>query len=81
MERRCCALPDVPRWGLRDAIPRDAIRSGGTEILADMGKIKQNVPDMKWWVTGVHQILLWVGTARQGKRANANAWRNLPKWR
>ena len=35
-----------------------------------LGKVKQKPVDLRWWVKGVHQIVLWVGTARQGKGAS-----------
>ena len=35
-----------------------------------LGKVKQKPVDPRWWVKGVHQIVLWVGTARQGKGAS-----------
>ena len=35
-----------------------------------LGKVKQKAVDLRWWVKGVHQIVLWVGTARQGKGAS-----------
>ena len=35
-----------------------------------LGKVKQKPVDFRWWVKGVHQIVLWVGTARQGKGAS-----------
>ncbi len=33
----------------------------------NIGKVKQKAADMRWWIKGVHQIVLWVGTARGGK--------------
>ena len=35
-----------------------------------LGKVKQKAVDPRWWVKGVHQIVLWMGTARQGKGAS-----------
>ena len=35
-----------------------------------LGKVKQKPVDPRRWVKGVHQIVLWVGTARQGKGAS-----------
>ena len=35
-----------------------------------LGKVKQKRVDLHWWKQGVHQIVLWVGTARQGKGAS-----------
>ena len=35
-----------------------------------LGKVKQKPVDFRWWKKGVHQIVLWVGTARQGKGAS-----------
>ena len=35
--------------------------------LADLGRVKQKPADLRWWVRGVHQVILWVGTARRGK--------------
>ena len=35
-----------------------------------LGKVKQKRVDLRWWKQGVHQIVLWVGTARQGKGAS-----------
>ena len=38
--------------------------------LMDLGKIKQKTTDTRWWIRGVHQVLIWVGTARHGKGAS-----------
>ena len=38
----------------------------------DLGSLKQKAPDLKWWVPGVHQILLWIGIARAGRTAKKN---------
>ena len=32
-----------------------------------LGKVKQKNADLHWWVPGVHQLVLWMGTARTGK--------------
>ena len=35
-----------------------------------LGKVKQKRVDTSWWSKGVHQIVLWVGTAVRGKGAS-----------
>ena len=35
-----------------------------------LGKVKQKRIDLRWWVRGVHQIVLGVGTAWKGKGAS-----------
>ena len=32
-----------------------------------LGKVKQKAVDLHWWKRGVHQIVVWMGTARRGK--------------
>ena len=34
-------------------------------------RVKQKPADTKWWVGGVHQIVLWVGAARRIQTARA----------
>ena len=34
-----------------------------------LGRVKQKAVDLTRWFKGVHQIVLWVGTSRQGKGA------------
>ena len=34
--------------------------------LPDLAMVKQKVADLQWWIPGVHQVVLWVGVARQG---------------
>ena len=47
-------------------------RSSGAAELPDaeplvvFHKVKQKLADLRWWVGGVHQIVIWVGTARKG---------------
>jgi hypothetical protein len=38
--------------------------------LVFLGAVKQKVGDMKWWRPWIHQLLLYVGTSRQGRGAN-----------
>ena len=35
-----------------------------------LGKVKQKRIDLRWWVRGVHQIVLGVGTSWKGKGAS-----------
>ena len=37
--------------------------------LADLGQVKQKPAKLRWWKPGIHQLLLYVGTARQGRGA------------
>ena len=39
------------------------------EALEVFPKVTQKLADMRWVVNCVHQIVLWVGTARQGMNA------------
>ena len=71
IESRLIYLGDVPR------LQRLVIEPQWRRNLIDLGTLKQKVPDMQWWVKGVHQIILWVGTARSGKEATKNSWH---KW-
>ena len=41
------------------------------EPLGELLKVKQKAADLSWWIGGVHQIVVWVGTARSGKKARA----------
>ena len=61
-------LSDVPFWGksLQNKAEAEARRSRGGAALMDFGKLKQKPPDLNWWVRGVHQIVVWVGTSRKG---------------
>ena len=43
----------------------------GAEVLDVFHKVKQKFAVLRSWVGGVHQIVIWVGTARPGKRAGA----------
>jgi hypothetical protein len=55
----------------------------------NLGKVKQKAADMKWWVDDIVQVILWVGTARQGKaskarakvkaKARAHSWKHWPQ--
>ena len=38
-----------------------------------LGQVKQKVGNMKWWKPWIHQLLLYVGTARQGRVAKQNS--------
>jgi hypothetical protein len=42
-------------------------RSSGSAKPRDLRLAKQKVADLEWWATGVHQVVIWVGTARSGK--------------
>ena len=45
------------------------------EGCVNLGKAKQKAADLKWWIAGLHQIVLWIGTARggAGERKGAGA--------
>ena len=51
--------------GKDDAKEGDA-EEGAARPLDVFPKVKQKVADLSWWVCGVHQIVIWVGTARTG---------------
>ena len=69
IDKRVKCVSSVPIW------PQGAAdRSCG---LIDFAKVKQKVPNMKWWANGVHQIILWVGSSRPSKQSKANKW----QWR
>ena len=42
------------------------------EVLDVFHKAKQKHADLRWWVGGVHQIVIWSGTARLGKQNRAS---------
>ena len=42
-------------------------RAATLEGCVHLGKVKQKAVDLRWWKRGVHQIVVWMGTARQGK--------------
>jgi len=54
-------VKDMPKW------KQDAATFN--EDLPFLGDVKQKVTNMQWWRPWTHQLLLYVGTARQGKGA------------
>ena len=59
-------LETVPTW--------IASRSCGVDAAdrcdrVNLGRCKQKGIDPEWWEDGVHQLLMWIGTARQGQGA------------
>ena len=59
---RCTrALVDMPRWG------QDG--DTGNADLMFLGDVKQKVALTKFWKPRIHQLLLYVGTPRQGQGA------------
>ena len=71
IKKRIQYLPTVPRWNGR--LP--PWKEPSTDM--DIGHLKQKMPDMTWWVKGVHQIVLWIGTSRQGKNAWHRTWQKI----
>ena len=71
IDKRVKPLSSVPIWQCEPQLrPQgEADRSCG---LMDFGRVKQKVPSMQWWVNGVHQIILWVGSSRPSKQSKAN---------
>ena len=72
----------MPKWLDEDAGVRPLVTLDGVPKFAsprrhlpftDLGKVKQKAADMKWWVDHILQVILWVGTARQGKASKAKA--------
>ena len=59
----CGALKDAPTWP-----PEPQSRSRGFANF-DLGKCQQKPADLRWWVPGIHQLLLFLGTSREGKGA------------
>ena len=54
------------------------IRSSGSARPAPLlvfHKVKQKVADLGWWVGGVHQVVIWVGTARLDRNRAAGVRR------
>lgn len=51
--------------GKDDAKEGDA-EEGAARPLDVFPKVKQKVADLRWWVCGVHQIVIWVGNPRKG---------------
>ena len=39
-----------------------------------LGQVKQEVGSMKWWKPWIHQLMLYMGTARQGRVAKQNSY-------
>ena len=70
IEGRLGTLADVPLWQRPDRPQDDAYRSCGRCM--DFGRLKQKSIDPNWWCSGVHQILLWVGTSRPGQGAKGS---------
>ena len=54
-------VKDMPKW------KQDAATFN--EDLPFLGDVKQKVTNMQWWRPWIHQLLLYVGTARQSKGA------------
>ena len=52
------------------AVAANRKQAATLEGCVHLGKVKQKPVDLRWWYQGVHQIVLWVGTARQGKGAS-----------
>ena len=57
----CSMLHAIPSWE-----DTKGLRSGGDQ-LPDLGNVKQKCTNMNSWVPRVHQLTLYVGTARRGK--------------
>ena len=73
--RLCRPSSDIPKF------QRDP--NFFNEALPSLGDVKQKVARMEWWRPWIHQLLLYVGTARQGcaarrrdqqKRARGRKW-------
>jgi hypothetical protein len=47
--------------------------------LPDLAMVKQKVADLHWWTPGVHQVVLWMGVARQGLGAREAQLKNKGK--
>ena len=61
------------------------LRSRGVSAsMPDLGQVKQKPVDLRHWVPHVHQLILWVGTARQGRsakfRKDQRGRRRQPEW-
>ena len=52
---------DIPTW--------TADPDSFNESLPPLGDVKQKVALLDWWRPGIHQLLLYVGTAREGQGA------------
>ena len=71
----CATLPNIPSWD-----DTKGVRSGGHQML-DLGNVKQKPTDMEWWVERVHQLMLFVGTARSGMGAKRRRYKPRgPGW-
>ena len=52
--------------GKDDAKEGDAEEGAARPLDVFPFKVKQKVADLRWWVCGVHQIVIWVGNPRKG---------------
>ena len=53
----------MPMWE-----ENQTLRSGGVGM-NDLGRCSQKATNMEWWIQGVHQLMLHLGTARSGAKA------------
>ena len=77
--------PEVPQWLWGAHLQSDALsrtifpakalpewNADNNDIradLPDLGPVKQKPADLRWWKPNIHQLLLYVGTARPGQGA------------
>ena len=82
----------MPPWLAKHAsdidvedLPVFFLRSRGVSAsMPDLGQVKQKPVALQHWVPHVHQLILWVGTARQGRsakfRKDQRGRRRQPEW-
>ena len=63
---------DKTEFAKEEEVPK--LEMDAPASLMDLVHIKQKPTDMKWWIRGVHQVLLFVGTSRHGKGGASKGW-------
>ena len=63
----CTSVRDVFRWTVHHEFE---------DGMVDLGKCQQKPADSRWTVDGIHQLLLFIGTARTGNGAKHRAFQH-----
>ena len=65
-EKRLVPLSRLPGATPPDRSCDQALARRACLARSDLAMVKQKVAGLRWWAQGVHQVVLWVGRARQG---------------